>query len=69
MNPPYSSAGKKQLPNTLRIKLTELYVPELTTENDLWPIVDRLAPITMFSEKQRRNLLKFYLDARLEVTK
>lgn len=51
MNPPYSSAGKKQLPNTLRIKLTELYVPELTTENDLWPIVDHLAPITMFTEK------------------
>ena len=29
MNPPYTSAGKKQLPWSLRAKLTEIYVPEL----------------------------------------
>ena len=29
MNPPYTSAGKKQLPWNLRSKLTEIYVPEL----------------------------------------
>ena len=29
MNPPYTSAGKKQLPWSLRSKLTEIYVPEL----------------------------------------
>ena len=26
MNPPYSSAGKKKLPSTLRAKVTEIYV-------------------------------------------
>jgi midasin len=29
MNPPYTSAGKKQLPSGLRSKFLELYVPEL----------------------------------------
>ena len=41
MNPPYSSAGKKQLPYSLRGKLTEIYVPELENEVDLWQIIDR----------------------------
>ena len=50
MNPPYTSAGKKQLPASLRVKLTELYVPELELETDLWPIVNQNAPSTMFSE-------------------
>jgi len=64
MNPPYTSAGKKQLPASLRVKLTELYVPELELEIDLWPIVDRNAPSTMFSESQKRQILEFYLWAR-----
>jgi len=51
MNPPYTSAGKKQLPAGLRVKLTELYVPELELETDLWPIVDKNAPSMMFSER------------------
>jgi len=29
MNPPYSSAGKKQLPFSLRSRVQEIYVPEL----------------------------------------
>jgi midasin (ATPase involved in ribosome maturation) len=41
MNPPYSSAGKKQLPQQLRSKLQEIYVPELDNESDLWQIIDR----------------------------
>ena len=41
MNPPYSSAGKKQLPKSLRGKLTEIYVAELDNESDLWSIIDR----------------------------
>ena len=41
MNPPYSSAGKKQLPFSLRSKLTEIYVAELENEADLWDIIDR----------------------------
>ena len=41
MNPPYSSAGKKQLPFSLRSKLTELYIAELENEADLWDIIDR----------------------------
>ena len=41
MNPPYSSAGKKQLPKSLRNKLTEIYVAELENESDLWSIIDR----------------------------
>ena len=32
MNPPYSSAGKKQMPKGLRSKLTEIYVAELENE-------------------------------------
>lgn len=64
MNPPYTSAGKKQLPSSLRTKLTELYVPELELETDLWPIVDRNAPSSMFSERQKRLILDFYLKAR-----
>jgi len=51
MNPPYTSAGKKQLPAGLRAKLTEIYVPELNSETDLWPIIDQNAPLTMFSEQ------------------
>lgn len=41
MNPPYTSAGKKQLPWSLRSKLTEIYVPELENQNDLWMIIDK----------------------------
>lgn len=51
MNPPYTSAGKKQLPPSLRGKLTEIYVPELESHSDLWPIVDKNAPLTMFNEQ------------------
>jgi midasin (ATPase involved in ribosome maturation) len=54
MNPPYTSAGKKQLPTALRSKLTELYVPELENEADLWPIIDKNAPSSMFSEHFKR---------------
>lgn len=66
MNPPYTSAGKKQLPANLRVKLTELYVPELELETDLWPIVDRNAPASMFSERQKRLILEFYMKVRAE---
>ena len=41
MNPPYSSAGKKQLPPALRAKLTEIYVPEIENEADLWAIIEK----------------------------
>lgn len=41
MNPPYTSAGKKQLPWSLRSKLTEVYVPELDNQSDLWMIIDK----------------------------
>jgi midasin len=41
MNPPYTSAGKKQLPYTLRSRLCEIYVPELENQEDLWQIIDR----------------------------
>jgi midasin len=67
MNPPYTSAGKKQLPFSLRVRVTELYVSELELETDLWPIVDRNAPANMFSEKLKRNILQFYLQARASV--
>jgi midasin len=67
MNPPYSSAGKKQLPTSLRVKLTELYAAELENETDLWPIVDRNAPSSMFSERQKRLILQFYMNARKEM--
>jgi len=67
MNPPFTSAGKKQLPSSLRSKLTEFYVPELESEADLWPIVDRNAPLEIFSERQKRLILEFYIKARAEV--
>ena len=41
MNPPYSSAGKKQLPFSLRSKLAEFYIAEIENEADLWDIIDR----------------------------
>ena len=47
--------------------MTELYVPELEQETDLWPIVDRNAPSAMFNERQKRKMLEFYLKARAEV--
>lgn len=69
MNPPYTSAGKKQLTTGLRVRLTELYVKELESETDLWPIIDRNAPKAMFSEHQKRLILQFYLCARADVMK
>ena len=66
MNPPYTSAGKKQLPGSLRLKLTELYVSEFENETDIWPIVDRLASSSMFSERYKRQILSFYLRVRKE---
>jgi len=50
----------------LRVKLTELYAAELELESDLWPIVDKNAPSNMFSERQKRLILQFYLQARKE---
>jgi len=51
------------------VKLTELYVPELESEADLWPIVDQNAPSAMFEENYKRLILKFYIRARSEVQK
>mmetsp|Transcript_29535 Transcript_29535/g.44969 ORF Transcript_29535/g.44969 Transcript_29535/m.44969 type:complete len:142 (+) Transcript_29535:2442-2867(+) len=64
MNPPYTSAGKKSLPPTLRRRLTEVYVPELEKETDLLPIVNRGAPAQLFTDEMRRQILAFYLKAR-----
>ena len=64
MNPPYTSAGKKQLPVSLRQKLTELYVAEFENETDIWPIIDRLASSSMFSERYKRQMLSFYIRVR-----
>ena len=60
MNPPYTSAGKKQLPWSLRSKLTELYVPELETQTDLWMVIDRYAG-TVINEGHKRKILEFYI--------
>lgn len=46
MNPPYTSAGKKQLPYSLRSRLQEIYVPELENQEDLWLIIDRNTKLT-----------------------
>lgn len=63
MNPPYTSAGKKQLPWSLRSKVTEIYVPELDNQNDLWMIIERnCAP--QVPEAQKRRILEFYLSVR-----
>lgn len=68
MNPPYTSAGKKQLPWSLRSKLTELYVPELDSQTDLWMIIDRYAGTTI-NEGHKRKILEFYVQVRHEVYK
>jgi midasin len=68
MNPPYTSAGKKQLPWSLRSKLTEIYVPELDNQSDLWMIIDRNCS-TQLSEALKRKILEFYLKVREQVMK
>jgi len=66
MNPPYSSAGKKQLPFSLRAKLTEIYVAELENEADRWNIIDRNTKslnneqVSCISEDHKRKVLTFY---------
>ena len=75
MNPPYSSAGKKQLPFSLRSKLTEIYVSELENEADLWDIIDRNTKslsnenVSCVSEGQKRQILQFYIMVKAEVSK
>lgn len=68
MNPPYTSAGKKQLPWSLRSKLTEIYVPELENHNDLWMVIERYAG-SGINEGQKRKVLEFYVRVREEVAK
>ena len=68
MNPPYTSAGKKQLPWSLRSKLTEIYVPELENQNDLWMIIDRNCS-NQLTESLKRKILEFYLKVREHVLK
>lgn len=41
-------------------------MPELETEADLWPVVDRNAPSAMFNERYKRKILDFYQKARAE---
>lgn len=68
MNPPYTSAGKKQLPQSLRGKVTEVYVPELDNESDLWEIIDKITKLQKgISESEKRSILKFYLTIKTEV--
>jgi len=72
MNPPYSSAGKKQLPQSLRSKISEIYVPELDNESDLWSIIDRYTrqnQHTTLSEEQKRQILMFYVQVKQQVQK
>jgi midasin (ATPase involved in ribosome maturation) len=72
MNPPYSSAGKKQLPAALRSKLSEIYVPELDNESDLWSIIDRYTKQNQhatLSEEYKRMVLQFYVSVKQQVQK
>lgn len=76
MNPPYTSAGKKQLPYSLRSRLCELYVAELESQEDLWQIIDRntkssasLQANNFITETQKRKILEFYTQVRLQVSK
>jgi midasin (ATPase involved in ribosome maturation) len=71
MNPPYTSAGKKQLPYSLRSRLCELYVSELENQEDLWQIIDRntktsagLTSNNFISEGHKRMLLEFYCQVK-----
>lgn len=63
MNPPYTSAGKKQLPWSLRSKLTEIYVPELDNQNDLWMIIEKNCSMQVI-EGLKRKILEFYITVR-----
>jgi len=68
MNPPYTSAGKKQLPWSLRSKLTEIYVPELDNQSDLWMIIDKNCS-NQVNELYKRKILEFYISVRDQVQK
>lgn len=68
MNPPYTSAGKKQLPWSLRSKLTEIYVPELESQTDLWLIIDKNCGNSA-NEQCKRRILQFYMTIRQEILK
>ena len=62
MNPPYTSAGKKQLPWEIRQRVTEIYVDELDQENDIWMIIERKAGRTLReTTTYTRKLLSFYM--------
>ena len=77
MNPPYTSAGKKQLPAGLRGRLCELYAQELEKEEDLWEIIDRntrtdstsINSNNYLTETQKRQILAFYIQTKTEVQK
>eukprot|EP00347_Sterkiella_histriomuscorum_P024492 403330924 len=68
MNPPYTSAGKKQLPWSLRSKLSEIYVPELDNQNDLWKIIDENSS-NQLNESHKRKILEFYMRVREQIFK
>jgi hypothetical protein len=44
--------------------MSEIYVPELENENDLWQIIDKNAAKYLKDEKLRRKLLEFYMNVR-----
>jgi midasin (ATPase involved in ribosome maturation) len=64
MNPPYTSAAKKQLPWEIRQRVTEVYVDELDKESDIWMIIDKKAGKQISEHNYSRKILEFYMKIR-----
>jgi midasin (ATPase involved in ribosome maturation) len=63
---PANDYAKKDLPDSLRNRFTELYVPEANSEQDISQIVVHYLPGLRDKPAVRNNLVKFYLKIRNE---
>jgi midasin (ATPase involved in ribosome maturation) len=67
MNPPFTSAGKKQLPAPFRNRFTEIYVDELLNTEDLMAVVMKNSPIG-FDPNLQLQIVKFYQEVKHAVS-
>ena len=63
MNPPYTSAGKKQLPWGMRSRVTERYVEEVENKGDLEMIIGQTVHSGVNKQVQMK-ILEFYMQIR-----
>lgn len=63
---PSTDVGKKDLPNGLRNRFTELFVDELTDKSDLILLVSSYLEGMSLSQEKIENIVKFYTSIRKE---